>query len=244
VLTLALWCVAALVAYTIKGFSGFGPALVVVPVLSVLFSPRTALGTSAILDVAVGLCFLIYLGLNAAQLRLLTKMSGSLIVGTLIGCLSVSFVPRQALLGLVGVAVLGLAIQLLRTGKPEINVGRRQMPLQLSCFLAGLSGGLVGVSGPFMVAGTARYDKAEMRRLLVAVFLVEGVVKVITYSFTGVLSTQTAQLSGLAVPGIALGMILGIWLHTRVSEKRFITVIGLVLLAVAIQPLTAALSRS
>ena len=41
-LTLVLWCAAALIAYTFKGFSGFGPALVVVPVLSVLWSPATA----------------------------------------------------------------------------------------------------------------------------------------------------------------------------------------------------------
>jgi uncharacterized membrane protein YfcA len=240
--TLVLWCTAALIAYTMKGFSGFGPALVVVPVLSVLYSPATALGTSAVIDAVVGGCFLVYLGLSSSQLKMLSRMLGSLVVGTVIGSASVAFVPRQALLALVGVSVLGLAIQLLRTGKPGLAAPGRQMPLQLSCFLAGLSGGLVGVSGPFMVAGTARFDKAEMRRLLVAVFLVEGIVRIATYAFMGTIEMQSLQLGAIAVPVIVFGMILGIWLHSRVSEKRFITIIAWFLVAVAIQPLASAVT--
>ncbi|WP_104082762.1 sulfite exporter TauE/SafE family protein [Cryobacterium sp. Y11] len=241
-MTLLVWCTAALIAYTIKGFSGFGPALVVVPVLSVLYSPATALGTSALVDAVVGACFIAYLGLSMAQLKMLRRMLASLVIGTVIGSMLVAYIPRQILLILVGLSVLGLAIQLLRTGKPGFTVSGRQMPLQLSCFLAGLSGGLVGVSGPFMVAGTARFEKAEMRRLLVAVFLVEGIVRIATYAFMGTIEMQSLELGAIALPAIVLGMVLGIWLHTRVSEKRFITVIAWFLMAVAIQPLASALS--
>jgi uncharacterized membrane protein YfcA len=239
-MTLVLWSGAALIAYIVKGFTGFGPALVVVPVLSALYSPTTALATSAMVDAAVGAVFLAYLRLNALQLKMLGRMSGSLVAGTIVGSLSVNYVPHDALLVLVCVPVIGLAVQLLRTGKPGIARPGTQLPLQLSCFLAGLSGGLVGVSGPFIVAGTARFDKSEMRRLLVAVFLVEGIVRIVTYAATGVITAQSVQLGGIAVPTVAAGLIIGNWLHARVSQRRFTVVVAWFLIAVAIQPLVSA----
>lgn len=238
-LTLALWLAAALLAYTIKGFSGFGPALIVVPALSILFTPATALSTSALIDVVVGAAFLTYLGMTRSEARQLARMLVALVTGTVLGAAAVSWVPRPLLLGLVGVTVLILAVQLLRTGRPGF-VPRRPLPLQVSAFAAGLSGGLIGVSGPFMVAGTAHLDKGSIRRLLVAVFLIEGVVRVVTYMVTGAFTSEVFGLALVAAPAVALGMLAGIWLHTRVSEARFTVVIGAILMVVGVQTLVAA----
>ena len=43
---LALFWLACLVAYALKGFSGFGSALVFIPVTALVFDPRTALAAS------------------------------------------------------------------------------------------------------------------------------------------------------------------------------------------------------
>lgn len=239
---LAVWFAAALLAYTIKGFSGFGPALVVVPTLSVLYSPRTALGTSAVIDFVVGIGFLVFLGLDRTHVRLLLRMTGPLVVGTIVGSFAVTLVPRKALLALVGLSVLGLAFGMLRTGRPSVTGPGKSMPLQLSCLLAGLSGGLVGVSGPFIVAGTARFDKSEMRRLLVAVFLVEGIVKIAVYGFTGTINAQSLGLASAAGPAIVCGMVAGVWLHKRVSQEQFIKIIGWLLVIIALQPIAMSLA--
>jgi len=169
-------------------------------------------------------------------------MAGPLVVGTVVGALTVTLLPGKVLLGVVGLAVLGLAVQLLRTGQPTLTRTGRSIPLTVSCLLAGLSGGLVGMSGPFIVAGTARFDKGEMRRLLVAVFLIEGVVKVVLYTVTGTITVQSLQLTAVGGPAILAGLTVGIWLHRRVSQALFIKVIGWLLVIIAIQPIASALT--
>jgi uncharacterized protein len=236
----AIWLAAAFLAYTIKGFTGFGPALIIIPVLSVLHSPQTALGTSSLLDVVVGACFLAYLRLTMSQLKILSRMLISLIAGTVLGAASVAVLPSKVILVLVGLSILGLAFQLLRRPHPETSRPRRQIPLQLSCFLGGISGGLVGISGPFLVAGTARFEKNDQRRLLVAIFFIESLVRVAIYTLTGTLSGEAIHLGLIALPAAAVALLLGVRLHSRVSQPVFTKVVGWILMAVAIPPLITA----
>ena len=51
---LALAC--AMVAGMTRGFSGFGSALVYIPLMSALYSPQVAVGSFALIDVAVARC--------------------------------------------------------------------------------------------------------------------------------------------------------------------------------------------
>ncbi len=79
---LEVWMVGALVAYTIKGFTGFGPALVVVPLLSSLLDAKTALATSTIIDVVVGAVLLLHLGITRSEIHALRRNAASLAAGT------------------------------------------------------------------------------------------------------------------------------------------------------------------
>ena len=240
-LTLELWVAAALLAYVVKGFGGFGPALVVMPTLAVLYSPRVALGTSALLDLVVGAGFLAVLGFpTGAQLVRLRAMAGALVVGTVVGSLGAALVPRRVLLFLVAAAVVVLAVRLLRA--PAAAKTPSRVGLQVSALLAGLSGGLVGVSGPLLVAGVARLGKAQMRQLLVAVFLVEAVVKTVLYAATATIDARCVHLALLAAPAVVVGLAVGAWLHTRAAQERFTRVLAFLLLALAAAPLVAALA--
>jgi uncharacterized protein len=231
-----LWIIGALVAYTIKGFSGFGPALVVVPLLSSLLDARVALSTSTVIDVVVGAILLARLGITRRELVSLRRNALALGIGTAIGAISVRFVPLSFILLLVATSVFVLSLRLLFTGGTSL-AGRWWRPQpRLSFFVAGLSGGLVGVSGPYVVAGSvATHDKSALRRMLVAVFLLEGLVKVVIYAASDVLTAQSLRLSLVAVPAIAIGLYLGNMLHNRVSQTTFVRAVGLILLGLALQ---------
>ena len=48
----------SLLAGVVRGFSGFGSALIFVPLMSAIYDPRTAAGTFLLIDFAVGLSVL------------------------------------------------------------------------------------------------------------------------------------------------------------------------------------------
>lgn len=232
-----LWLAAALLAYTIKGFSGFGPALIVLPTLSVLYDARLALAASSIIDVAVGLVLFAIWRFQAEERRLLLTICGYVAVGTLAGSLLAGVVPEDALLLLIGVFVVVLAVRLGLRGTTALPTGTVRNSLPVAGVLAGLSGGLVGISGPFLVAGTAHFDKTSMRRVLVGVFLVEGLVKTVVYSLNDVLTPRAFAVSAIAAPTVVAGLILGSWLHHKVSQAAFLRLLALILLVAGLQPL-------
>jgi len=239
--TLLIWLGAALLAYTIKGFSGFGPALIVVPTVSALYSPETALGTSTVIDVAVGIVLLLTWRPTRDEMSLLAKLGLSISVGTVMGALLAGVLPREALLLLIGISVLLLAVKLALSGTTAVPTGRWEIPPWLGGILAGISGGLVGISGPFMVSGTARYEKSSMRRLLVVVFLLEGLVKLIVYSANGILTRQSFDLSFRALPAIVAGLVVGAWLHNRVSQQLFLRILAGILFVAGLEPIVTAI---
>lgn len=238
---LVLWLLAAYVAYTIKGFSGFGPALIVLPVVSALYSPRTALGTSTLIDLVVGAVLVVMWRSLPQERRLLARLCVSIAAGTAIGAVLAGELPTRLLLVIIGVSVVALAIRLARTGATALPSTRATRSLWLAGFLAGVSGGLIGISGPFVVASTAGRDKSAMRRMLVAVFLIEGIVKVVVYSMNGIIDGDTVRLSLYATPAIIAGLATGAALHNRVDQRTFLRVLAAVLVVAGIQPLLRAL---
>jgi len=174
-------------------------------------------------------------------MSLLAKLGLCIAAGTAAGALLAGVLAREVLLLLIGVTVVLLAVQLAFSGTTAVPTGRWQLPSWLGGVLAGISGGLVGISGPFMVAGTRNYEKSSMRRLLVAVFLLEGLVKLVVYGVNGILTRQSLELGAVAFPAIVVGLVVGAWLHNRVSQDLFLRILAGILLIAGLEPIITAL---
>ncbi len=228
------------IAYFLKGFSGFGPALILVPTVSILFSPALALPGSAFIDLFVGGALTRTLKLGLEERSLVIRMAGTMAVGTVSGALLAGIVEDRILLTLIGIVVFGMGVRLTSAHFEKVE---RPMPGLLSgrlyagCLAGGLTGGLVGISGPFIVAGTSRLDKGAFRRILVALFLVESVLKVTVYAIVGIWSDQVLALAFMASPAVILGLVLGYRAHFHVAERCFHQVIGVILALLGAQVL-------
>lgn len=230
-------------AYFLKGFSGFGPALVFVPTVSVLLDPELALAGSALIDLVVGAGLLATFRYSPEERRLIARMVVAMAGGTIMGAALAGAIPPEAILLLIGVAVLGLGIDLAlrpREELPAIHISGSQR-LRAGCFAGGVTGGLVGISGPFVVGAVAGLDKSVFRRVLVAVFLVEQALKLAVYGAVGVWSEQALGLAVVAAPAIGVGLLAGYRLHLRVSQTAFRRVTGAILTLLAIRVLIEAL---
>jgi uncharacterized membrane protein YfcA len=234
-----LWLLLASVfAYFLKGFSGFGPAIVFVPSASYLFDPKTALVSSAAIDVLVGLALLKALTYERGELRLALRLALRMAVGSVVGATLAGVVPGALLLRILGVAILGFGSSLILFHRP-IPVGalpRSSRALDLGCAVGGFFGGLVGISGPFVVPlARPLMEKGRFRRVLVALFLLEGVVKLAVYAVVGVWTPSVPRACLAAGPGVVLGLLLGFRSHGKVSERLFSALVGVILLGLGVR---------
>lgn len=231
---------AVVVAYFLKGFSGFGPALIFVPVVSVVFSPALALSGSAFVDLLVGAGLAGTLKATREELRLVARMAVAMGFGTVAGAVLAGLVDTTVLLTLIGATVLLLGLQLvarpaerLAAPVPAFMTHR----VYAACLAGGLTGGLVGISGPFIVAAAASLEKSVFRRVLVLLFLVESALKVIVYALVGIWSEQVLSLTLLVAPAILLGLVLGYRAHLHVDQRRFTFAVGALLTLIGAQAL-------
>ena len=233
---LALGC---LLAYFLKAFSGFGSALIFVPVVTLLYDANTALAASALVDIFVGAAMLTIIRLKREDLVILAEMIGAIAIGTIAGSLLAGAVPAPLIQACIAIAVLALGARLLLRPEPitlHAPPGRSGPFLLAMCLIGGVTGGLIGISGPPIV-GAARplMDKHAFRRRMTALFLAQGPFKLAIYPFVGVWTDDVIPVSLLAALPITLGMLIGFRLHVKVSERAFSYTVGTILILLALR---------
>jgi len=231
-----------LLAFFIKGATGFGTALVMVPISTVIVGAHHAIVVSSILDTIGGSILFLRNPLHDSR-RFWIPMAAGMVAGSVVGGVVLSFVPVggfRLFLGLV-VIVLGLWFVTGRGGG-----SKRALPstpprtasagdVAVAAF-AGFCGGLFGISGPPIIYYLGnRLAKSAFRSTLVAVFLFGGIARITTYAATGIMDTGSLYLSTASLPGLLLGLYLGNHLFVRVDEVWFGRLIGVVLMASALK---------
>lgn len=201
---------AALAGGLARGFSGFGAALIFVPLASVALGPQGAAPLMLVLEV------LAILILTPAAWRLANRPQvGLLALGALVGTpvgavillradpLALRWGVVAVVLGLLGLLVSGWRFR-----------GRPGLPATLGVGLvAGLLGGIAMVSGPPVMAyllgqkGDARSTRASFGLFIAA----GGVLAGISYALAGLLTPALAAPFLVAAPVYGTG----IWLGTR-----------------------------
>ena len=241
---IAILSVACIIAYFPKGFSGFGPAPVFIPTVAVLWSPSLALTSSAFIDLFVGLFLILSLNFYKNDLSKILKMSFFVGIGTFIGAGFVGIISENLLRLIIGFFVFLFGLSFLSPAKFDLKIPKKYTSkfLFIGCILGGFTGGLVGISGPFIVvACRPLMDKSEFRRILVAVFWIEGILKIIAYSTVGVWDADVYKLAAIATPAILAGLFIGFKSHFRVNEKSFSLIVGIILLIIAINTIISTL---
>lgn len=132
----------------LRGFTGFGGALVIVPVLSVLFTPREAVAMHAVMEIP-GVLQLLPTAVRHAERKIVLPMLAALVVTTPIGVLLLVVVDQDTMRIVISVAVLvmvGLLARNWRYGGPP------RLPVTVATGIAGgLAQGATGIGGPPIV---------------------------------------------------------------------------------------------
>lgn len=230
----------ALLAGSVSGLTGFGLALIAVPLLLFVYEPATVVVLVFVLSVFINVA-VVWDSWHDADRKLVLALLPPAAVGVFVGAEVLYYAdPLYIRLG-VGIIVVFSALLLLR----EVRIPRAEG--WLGTVIAGSTSGMLststGLAGPPVVLlfAARRLPKHAFRGSSALYFLLMSFVGLAALTNRGLLDAAQIPLALALIPAAFLGKVLGTALLKRVSDKAFRAVtLGVVILTGTLGAATAA----
>jgi uncharacterized protein len=210
----------ALAAGMSRGFSGFGAALIFVPLASALIGPKLAAPILVLID-GVFASFMIPAALKLGDRRGVSLMFAGALVGVPLGTIVLTHYSPLTLRWLIAFMAAAMLLLLVSgwryRGKPHalatVSVGA----------ISGLFSGIAQIGGPPVVSYWLGTDTAhgKMRANIILYFAASTVLSVITYVWGGLMSIEVLKFSLISGPAYGLGTLVGTRIFGLASPAVF-----------------------
>lgn len=229
-------------AYVVFGLTGFGGAIILIPILSFILPVKTVVPLVATLGFLAALT----MGIRERRLsatRELWRILPGIALGVAAGVYLLSRLPSQWILPALGVLVLAFGISgFVRPGGMRLRVSSAfALPVGV---LAGVVGGVFGTEGPIYVIYLSRRVEGvtEFRATLATLFTLATGARVLGYTISGLMLHGRLLLIGTALyPFVLVGLFVGNRLHHALPAQQVRHGINLLLIASGISILLKAL---
>jgi uncharacterized membrane protein YfcA len=232
-LVIALAVGVIFVAAVVRGYSGFGFAMIGVAGISLTAPPDVAIPTVLILEVIVGLLLLPPVWRQIEWRPVLTLLLGALIL-TPVGAVVLIHIPADAARIGIALVIAVAAVLLLRSS------GTRPAPGDAATVgiggVAGLLNGAFGISGPpvaLFFLGTERGAHVS-RASMMACFLVLDLVAVASFGVGGLIDRDVLVTVLFCLPALAIGSWVGHRMFHGSDTSKFRTRVLWILLLLAL----------
>lgn len=226
----ALAAAASLVAGTVRGFTGFGFALILVTAVSVLAPPAEIVPISLVLDIFAGIRLLPHVHHDIDR-----RGSALMVLGALpaipIGALALAALDENSMRLGIGIAVLVATVAI------AAGIGLRRPPgsaLKLATGVTvGLMSGAAGIPGPpvILLYLSSPLPAATLRATAVAVFLVTDLVSLAVMGGYGLIDGELLLRCLVLVPLVEGAVYLGRRLY-GVARPETVKQAALILLGI------------
>jgi hypothetical protein len=218
----------------IYGLTGFGSALITIPLASFFVPLPFALAAFSLVDLASALRVGLERPRNAVRAEI-RQLVPAILIGVAAGATLLVNLPRRAGMIALGVFVTTYAIYALAAPRGRRVVSSRWAPV--AGFTGGVTGTVFGAGGPpYAIYLSHRgLTMDQFRATLGLTTLVSIGTRVAAFVATGLLRSVEIWLVGLAaIPAAMLGIALASRLHGRLSRDALARAVALVLLATGI----------
>jgi uncharacterized membrane protein YfcA len=232
---LALSALGVFAGYALRGATGFGAGLIIIPVLAfvmpfeVVVPLLSAMGVFA----SSGQAWHQRRHLDATSRKALLALLGWALVGVALGLTLFAVLASRLLLNLFGVFLVAYALWSLRPHAPPRAQPRRPVVIG-----SGISGAVVatlfgGMAGPFFAVylDALQLGRARFRATMSTVLFLLSIVRIAGYGGLGLYDARVAALFVVLVPLMVVGMLVGERVHQRLSDARFQKVVAVMLVA-------------
>lgn len=220
-------------AMVIRGFTGFGGALLMVPLLALVWDIRLVIVIVAVIQLITG-SMLAFMGRKAVNRAKLIPVLAWSIAGLAGGSLLLANLPVAWIARILGVVTIVIGVvSLTRRVAVPVQAGRSGGVLTpVAGLIAGTLHGLVGTSGPVVVPYFQRAlpTPQQMRSTLLAYFIVLEYVRMGSYIQLGVASVDAFRRGLILVPVAIIGSLVGSRLHMQVSDEVFRVAVSVLLI--------------
>jgi uncharacterized membrane protein YfcA len=218
--SLAFILITAFVAGLARGFSGFGSALIFIPLASSIISAKLASPLLLVIDF-IAAAPLIPNGWRHADRRDVGTMLLGTIIGVPIGTWALTQIDALAVRWMI-VALIVPMLALLISGWRYRGTPTAALTATVGA-LAGFFNGVAQVGGPPIVLYWLRDATAArvVRANIITFFAASSVLTTISYLIGGVLTTAVVGLAVLTGPAFGIGLWLGSHMFGLASEETF-----------------------
>lgn len=226
--------------------TGFGSALVGMPVLVLGIGLSLSVPLMALLSQIVNVIVLIRNWRGIQWIRALVLIVPS-IFGVPLGLLILKKGNEDILNIILGCILVFHSIFLLFFEDKMFHFGSYKRVDYLlgifAGFIAGILGGAYNANGPPVIIYTSLFEKEKMsfRSILQIFFVINGFIIICAHYLSGLITSEVWKLSLYGIPGLVLGSVVGIWLDKYITPRLFrnlviigILSLGLVLISQAI----------
>lgn len=231
-----------LVAYFLRGITGFGSGLIAVPLLALFLPLKFVVPLILLLDFTASIMIggFNFKRVKWGEIGLLMPFS---MVGVVVGTSLLLRLPREPMLIALAAFVLVFGLRNLFNIHGEKPVSRGwAVPAALT---GGTVGALFGTGGPpYVIYLTHRIrDKSDQRATFSALFFAEGLMRIISFLVAGLLVSGEVWLAYFAALPLMLGALyLGGRVHVGLSPSQITRLVGGLLLVSSVSLLFKALN--
>ena len=213
----------------VQTLSGFGFALIVMPLITIVMGLRTAAPLVALAGLT--LCAInLFRYRQAVNLKEVLRLGVASALGVPIGIWALTNVNESVIRPLLGLILIAYAVYaLMRPTAPRLCSHWWVYP---AGFVAGCLGGAYNTPGPpVIVYGSLRqWPKDEFRAVLQALFFFNAAMIVVSHYVAHNLTTDVFTFYLYAAPALLLGILAGSRVDSRLNKDRFRTIVTVIIL--------------
>jgi uncharacterized membrane protein YfcA len=211
----------ALLAYFIKGITGFGNTLVMAPLFSFVVSNRFTTPIDLLFSIPTN-AYIVWKERKNISAKVVVPLSVMLLDGIIPGTFLLKAGTDWVLKCILGIVVIGLAVEML-TRKPNQNNESKTNPafLVIIGIVSGILAGLYGISALLVVYISRKAaNNSQFRANICCVFLADNIFRFFFYLFTGILTKKILIMSLVLSPAVFIGMMVGVRVHSKMKEEN------------------------
>lgn len=211
-----------LMASLLKGMTGFGFALLALPILTVFFPMQALVPAMTLFNMFTSIYILANIKLKIEYKYLLPMLAASFI-GIPAGVQILQYLPEQTMELTTGISIFSLSMVFLLSGKREVPESRKKKPIVFAGFLSGFMASSMSIGGPPIALAMNRkgYTKERFRKMFALVSVINAVIATALYVAKGIFVAFSLKFAVFLFPVMLLGSKLGDVLSKKVNQAQF-----------------------
>lgn len=228
-----LACTIFSLAGGVQGVTGFGGALVAIPLLSLVMDVKQAVPLSILNGLVTTTAMAYTLRHHLDWRKILPMLIGSL-PGTILGTLLLKEADAGLISRMLGLILVAVSVFNLRFAPRPVNPSRTWG--HVAGFFSGAITATVGAGGPPVIIYATLHDwnKDEIRATLTGFFVINGYVTAAFHAGSGIITGHTLHLFALTGGFVLLGTMAGSRISTRMPRRTYLRIVYLLLIGLGV----------